>query len=67
MHVYVYYIIHIYSTACRNANKAKLQALDISKIRARAAAVNTARHAKAITIKAQARVEEALKSAGEKQ
>jgi hypothetical protein len=29
--------------------------------------VNTARHAKAITIKAQARVEEALKSAGEKQ
>ena len=40
--------------------------LDISKIKARAAAVNTARHAKAITIEAQARVEDALKEAGER-
>jgi len=38
--------------------------LDISKIKARAAAVNTARHAKAITIEAQARVEDALQNAG---
>ena len=40
--------------------------LDIAKIAARASAVNTARHAKAITIEAQARVEEALKEAGER-
>jgi hypothetical protein len=40
--------------------------IDVSKIKARAAAVNTARHAKAITIEAQARVEDALKEAGER-
>jgi len=40
--------------------------MDVSKIKARAAAVNTARHAKAITIEAQARVEDALKEAGER-
>jgi len=38
--------------------------LDISKIKARAAAVNTARHAKAITIEAQAHIEDALQNAG---
>jgi len=38
--------------------------IDISKIKARSAAVSTARHAKAITIEAQARVEDALQNAG---
>lgn len=40
--------------------------IDVSKIKTRAAAVNTARHAKAITVEAQARVEDALKEAGER-